>query len=1015
MLQASIPVYRFSIALAALTPLWLGPGPVMARGGGAGAFANCVELQPTGPGAASRAISLQGVGLAPAEGDATLSSLRATIWTEGEVQRIYLDGWVSASVGPYEFSAQQAVGWISRHDNGHGIVSEIALYLEKVSTVTRASGMSSEGDQLLVTAAINGQVHLRCDDFNENIETIPSDLLDRGEARLLAHLSQERQSQPSGPQVERIAPPQQPALIEQPKPTQPGGPPLDFFRPTVGIPPQATIAFRMDGRLEYHLSDDGSEGTITLRDNLVVQYLELSVRPPEREPRQLTLTADRAVLFTDPIDPAQLQQQQLGADAVRGIYLEGNVVATDGQYTMRGPRMYYEFATNRAIVLDGVVHTYSQEARVPIYMRAEEIRQTTRNEWQADHVRISTSEFYTPHVGIGAGTVTLQKREDATTRQTEDYLNVRNATLRVGDVPIFWLPGYKGRVEEFPLRRVSMGFSGQDGPTVKTEWDLLGIMGWETPFGYDTDASLLLDYYGDRGPAVGLDVVYRDADSHGRFFGYLIQDDGEDRLSSGARRNVDNETRGIATWSHFSRLPDDWVFISEVSYISDPNFVDSFFPGDAEERREYQTRLFARKQRDNWAFETYLKYDLNNIIANEDALQSQGYLVEKLPEIGYYRYADSLFNGRMTWSSEYQLSRMRLSFPDYTLRQIGQGQAGFGMPPSTNFSAAALMAGYRENFVNRFTTRQELTYPMQLGIFRIVPFVVGRFTAYDDDFSEFSRQAEDLRYFGGGGVRVATQFSNVDNTVDSRLFDLHRMRHIIEPSLTFFSADSDAGPGDYPIYDLDVEGISTGTVMRVGMRNTWQTQRGGPGRWRSVDVFTLDTDFVLHSAETQGDYSVPRYFDYRPELSRFGDHFAGDFLWLVSDQFALAGNVIYDLNEGSIARSAIGYRLDHSRDLYSYTDLRYAEADNSDLLTVGLGYTLTPLYNFRGSMTFDLNRNDAQSTNLELIRKTPQMDLILGFNYDQIRDDTTISVSISPRGTGGHRIGGALNPRESAR
>jgi len=1014
-LQASISVHRLSIALAALNLLWLGTGIASAGTGRTAASTNGVELQPTGPGAASRALSLQGVGLAPAEGDATLSALRATIWNEGEVQRIYLEGWVSVAIGPYEFSAQRAVGWISRHDESSGVVSEIALYLEKVSTVTRASGISSEGDQLLVTAAITGQVHLRCDDFNENIETIPSDLLDLGEARLLAHLSTEPPSLPSGPRVERLAPPEKPALIEELRPIQPGGPPLEFFRPTVGIPPQATIAFRMDGRLEYHLSEDGSEGTITLRDNLVVQYLELSVRPPEREPRQLTLTADRAVLFTDPIDPAALQQQQLSADAVRGIYLEGNVVATDGKYTLRGPRLYYEFATNRAIVLDGVVHTYSQEARVPIYMRAQEIRQTTRNEWQADHVRISTSEFYTPHVGIGAGAVTLTKREDPTTHETQDYIKVRNATLRMGDMPIFWLPGYKGRAEEFPLRRVSVGVSGRNGPSVKTEWDLLGIMGWEKPFGYQTDASLLLDYYGDRGPAVGLDVAYRDADSHGRFFGYLLQDDGEDRLSSGARRNVDNETRGIATWSHFARLPDDWVFISEVSYLSDPNFVDSFFPREAEEQREYQTRLFARKQRDNWAFEAFLKYDLNNIIANEDLLQSQGYLVEKLPELGYYRFADPLFGGRMTWSSEYQLSRMRLSFPDHTLGEIGQGQAGFGMPPSTNFSAAALMAGFRENFVNRFTTRHELTYPMQLGIFRIVPFVVGRFTAYDDDFSEFSSQAESLRYFAGGGVRVATQFANVDNAVDSRLFDLHRIRHIIEPSVTFFSADSNAQSGDFPIYDLDVEGISTGTVMRVGMRNTWQTQRGGPGRWRSVDVFTLDTDFVLHSAETRGDYSVPRYFDYRPELSRFGDHFAGDFLWLVSDQFALAGNVIYDLNEGSIARSAIGYRLDHSRDLFSYTDLRYAEVDDSNLLTVGLGYALTPLYNFRGSVTFDLNRDNAQSTNLELIRKTSQMDIILGFNYDQIREDTTISLSISPRGTGGRRIGGALNPRESAR
>ena len=131
-LQASIPVHRLSIALAVLAPLWLGPaGPALARGGRATASSSGLEWQPVDLGAASRALTLQGVGLAPGEGDATLSALRATIWSEGDVQRIYVEGWVRASIGPYEFSAQRAVGWISRHDEGGGIVNEIALYLER--------------------------------------------------------------------------------------------------------------------------------------------------------------------------------------------------------------------------------------------------------------------------------------------------------------------------------------------------------------------------------------------------------------------------------------------------------------------------------------------------------------------------------------------------------------------------------------------------------------------------------------------------------------------------------------------------------------------------------------------------------------------------------------------------------------------------------------------------------------------------------------------------------------------
>ena len=978
----------------------------------------------------------QGLGVAPIEADTLLSALRAHAWREGEVDRLYLDGWVRVAVGDFHFEAQRALVWINRipyedAEPDAPAYHEIAVYLEEVSEADRPSGISAEGDELLITASVIGAARLQSDTFAQGPSPAAQEMEPRADARLLAHLdtvalrlaqAQEAATQPedavvSGPMVERVVP-----VNERPIREDVLQPPADGQADAAGepargtgaappapAPPQATISFRMDGRLEYAVAEDGSEGTLTLRDNLVIQYNELVVRSGERLPRQLTLTADRAVVFTDPIPPSELQNQQLDASAVHGVYLEGNVAATDGDYTMRGPRMYYEFDTDRAIVLDAVLSTYSEEARVPVYVRAREIRQVARNEWRAEKVRVSTSRFYTPAVSIGAGRVTVTRETDEDTGETHDFLRVGNATVRAAEAPVFWWPGYRGRLEDFPIRSVSVGGNGRNGFTVNTEFDLLGLMGMKKR--ENADIGLLLDYYAERGPAAGLDVEYRDRDSRGEFFGYVLQDDGEDKLSSGAERDVIDETRSLALWSHMEEFSNDWTVIAEGSYISDERFVDSFFNRWGEERREFQTRLYARQQRDNWQFESFVNYDLNDFIANEDLLQSQGYLVEKVPEVGYYRFADTLFDSRTTWSSEYQLSRMRLSFPRHTLGDIGQGFAGFGLAPNVDLSAAALQAGYTEDYVNRFTTRQEIARPMLWGNVKAVPFLVGRFTGYDDDFDEFSRASEEQRYFGAAGIRFSTQFSRVNNAVESRLFDLHRVRHIVEPSLTFWHGESDADSRDYPIYDLDVEGISTGTAVKAGLRNTWQTQRGGPGRWRSVDVFVVDTDFVFTGGETQNDFDVPRYFDYRPEYSRFGDHFLGDFKWLVSDTLALAGNTIYDLNERAVARSAIGFRIDHSQDLYTYSDLRYMDADDATLWSVGLGYGLSPLYSIRGGTTFDIDREDSQSYNAAIIRRMEQFDVVVGANYDQFREDTTISLTLVPKGAGGQTFGGPLNPR----
>ncbi|MFG0328757.1 MAG: LPS assembly protein LptD [Phycisphaerales bacterium] len=977
--------------------------------------------QPTPP-PASRVLLAQGLPIEPLQVDARFSALRAHVWREARyVDRLYLEGWVEVSIGDYEFSAERAVVWINREPSPEfGALNEIVILFEDLTDASRRSGMSAEADELLVTASTTGSIALRSDLF---VESPPTDerLLDLAEARVVRQLTQPRADARSArPVIDYPPPPGRGPAIEFDEQsgevrladrgaTEPIGPwdPVDL-EPGISRmpePPEAVVLFDVDGDLKYFFADESEEeGLAVLRGRLVVQYQELSRRPGEAEPRVLTLTAQRAVIFTDPITVEEALSGRVEADAVRGVYLEGNVVASDGQYTLRGPRMYYEFDTNKAVVIDAVLSTYSSEAKVPIYMRADEIRQIADNEWRAERMTISTSEFYVPHVSVGAGSVTVERRVDPDSGITKTYVEADNITARLGGTPILWWPGYKGQPEDAPLRSLSIGNSDNKGVTLRTEWNLFSLLDREPPD--DVDASLLVDYYGERGPATGVDVAYETDRGEGNAFGYIIQDDGTDLFSSGRERNVDDETRGVFEAWHIERLPDDWTILFEAAYISDPGFIENFFENDAEERREYQTRLYAKQQRDNWAFEAFVKYDLNDFIANEDLLQSVGYQVDKFPELGYYRFADDL--GRLSWSSEYRYTRARTVFPRHTLAEIGQGRVGFGLPPGTNLTDAALAAGFRENWVNRLHTRQELSLPLTLGAWKVVPFAVGRLTSYDDEFEEFSAQAEENRWYLAGGVRLATQLSGVNNAVENRVLDLHRIRHIIEPSLTLWHGESNAGANAYPIYDYEVEGVTEGGAARFGLRNIWQTQRGGPGRWRSVDFLRVDTDVVMSTSENQGDFVLPRFYDYRPEYSRLGDHILVDGEWLVSDSLALAGRSIYDLNESAIAHGSFGYRIDHSADLFSFVDYRYFDAVDDRLLLIGLGYRLTPKYAFRGIVNYDLKEDEARSMGLTLDRKTPQFDVSIGASYNQFREETTVSLTLSPKGSAGRTYGGPL-------
>ncbi|MEE8156428.1 MAG: hypothetical protein V3T53_15845, partial [Phycisphaerales bacterium] len=273
-------------------------------------------------------------------------------------------------------------------------------------------------------------------------------------------------------------------------------------------------------------------------------------------------------------------------------------------------------------------------------------------------------------------------------------------------------------------------------------------------------------------------------------------------------------------------------------------------------------------------------------------------------------------------------------------------------------------------------------------------FLVGRFTAYDDDFQGFSSDADSVRLFGAAGVRFNTQIQRIDNSVESRLFDLHRLRHLIEPSLTLWYGYSDVDQADLPLYDLAVESLGTGSIVELALRNTWQTQRGGPGRWRSVDVLTVDTALVLGSGDGDRESPTPQYFDYRPEYSQFGDHVFTSFQWLPSDHLSFVGEATYDLDESTIARGSIGAELRHNPLLSTYIEFRYIDISDNELLGIGWDYRLTPKYRVMLRPQWDLREDEFRAVQLGVTRSFPDFDFTIQIRHDEIRDDTTLAASM---------------------
>jgi hypothetical protein len=456
------------------------------------------------------------------------------------------------------------------------------------------------------------------------------------------------------------------------------------------------------------------------------------------------------------------------------------------------------------------------------------------------------------------------------------------------------------------------------------------------------------------------------------------------------------------------KVNDQWATFIEAASISDANFVEAMLPRQAAERREFITRFLARRREDNTAVFLEASGSLDDFVANEYLLTSKGYSVSRLPEGTYLRQADDVISSRpglVTYWSEYRAGRLNLNFDEIvsgnrglTSNSIAQRALGINASQSPADRLRAL--GLNEDGVFRADTRQELTLQVGAGPINIQPFAIGRVTAYDSDFAGYAGNAgnDHARVWAAAGMRASTSIQRVYDGVDSRFFDVHRIRHIIEPGVTFMASGTNVESSNLPVFDDEIENLLDGRIVRFGVDQTWQTQRGGPGRWHNVDLFKLKTEVVLSSSDTPTKGPIGHWYEPRPELSWAGNFFSGEATWQVSDTFALSGQEVYDFDGDQQALAGGGLLIRHSPEFSSYLDGHYVNSQDQTIVGIGAQYELTDKYLLATGATFDAARDGFQGASIEFRRRFESVTVGASISYDEISGTSNFGFSIQPAG-----------------
>ncbi len=963
------------------------------------------------------------------DGDLTIRALKGWHWRVKSTQRLVLQGDVRIELAGWKFEGNTIIVWIERIPSDQGVVTQVAVWVPDATAHTAAAGSGTSGDNLLVVGSIRGETVMDTAALSPRVPRELDGLIQRADDRLADYVDSLLHTTPileSHPTV--VA---QPDIESDFVPT-PGGAMIPSAVRVPGTPgstkgwlqrPGATLDFSAD-----HVTVDKENGeTRILADgNVVIHY-----RPRRRSDQlgALRMSSERMVLYmvSDDVNDSVTSME---ANDVKGVYLEGAVVAESERddYTVRAPRMYYDFQMDRAIMLDAVLRTYDRKRRIPVYARADELKQIAEDQWKGTGVKVSASSFAVPTLAIGVEHVTITKVPGSVNTGgglTESHIEVEGVhnTIEAGGVPFFYWPYFKGNPSDMPLVGQSTSFENYRGMGVEFQWNLLTLLGLESPHG--DSVTLETSGYSKRGVALGLNWAFSRPGDVGGLDVWGIHDSGSQRLATGLTQEVPKTWRGIATWDDTIDMGNDWIMQSQISLISDATFVSAWRDTDFQNRREYETSFYVKKDKDGTSRSFLVDYSPNPYVSNSWLLASQGFQLQQFPKFFYRKLGTDLFK-TLTWSGDVSFNRFKAIMPDGTADENGITPRVFQGPDvaftsTDNVSTALSQKGIGIDWATRVTSTHHLTMPLDAGPVEITPFASGQIqNFFQNSTSMPGAELPNFRGLGGVGVHATTTTQRVYNDVHSDTLGIHRLRWLIEPWVRGWTSAANFNPTEQPDYEPFIDASARGSAIQMGMRHKFQTQRGAAGRWYDADWANLSVAATFSTQDATRRWFTPRWNESNPLLSSFGNFVRGTYEISPAEAITFTGEGTWDLDLNGFTRGAVALNIDHSPRLRTGLSYRYFEvpdeyatpkvrsngtrwnpnenlikAARGQMLGVPIDYEISKLYTLRLSPQYNFSEQDFQKFSAVLTRRLADFDLMFYINYDEIRGETVGGVRIA--------------------
>ncbi len=588
-------------------------------------------------------------------------------------------------------------------------------------------------------------------------------------------------------------------------------------------------------------------------------------------------------------------------------YINGPAKVVRDKTNLYGKDVVYNFNSFDAQLTDIRVED------APFYGDAPEGEKIGQEKFVLKNGYITTCDLSQPHYRLVSKSITIYPG---------DKVVARKVVLKLGDVPIFYIPYFSQSLKDrsFPVEVV---------PGNNDEWGYFMLTRWRYQLNQEHKNWFIVDWYEKRGWAFGL-THRMESKKLGKALAkyYALQDKlyqinkrnslfeiHSDR--SGEDEKYLEDDRYKAELSYDAEFFDDLSVVTEFHKFSDKYFMKDFFEEEYEVNPDPKSYILLRQP---------LNYSSLSLLAQKRMNRYES-MSEYLPQLDY----------------------------NFFSQQLGSSKFYFGFNEIlSNLTKKRANSGLDDDAV-RFYSKKTLNYADQIKWLSVGPWAALTSVYYTKNaFGD----PDAIRIDFSSGANLSTKLY--------RLFDakwnlfgeqINKARHMITPEVSY-SYTHDPTISDTNIFQFDgYDTIGRSETVSFALKNKLQVKTKEDKKWDFV-YFSPALNYTIHPEGADSRFST----------------ITGDLEIYPKEGLSLLADVTYDVNsDGNKLRRISSFNLDFTtkgkyklfeageeveKEKYSFTyGHRYSRRSDTQGV-FDLYYQLTPKVGVRSYQRYEFNRGD---------------------------------------------------------